>query len=83
MTQADTRKENEKQVNLYGISTLPELAEALKIPEENLIEETQKGYRRYFVQSKTKKRLIEEPNMILKSVLKDLKEILFEMFDCP
>lgn len=83
MTQADTRKENEKQPNLYGISTLPELAEALKIPVENLIEETQKGYRSYFVQGKTKKRLIEEPNMILKSVLKDLKKLLVEMFDCP
>ena len=83
MTQADTRKENEKQVNLYGISTLSELAEILDFPIRNLIEETQKGYRSYFVQGKTKKRLIEEPNMILKSVLKDLKEILFEMFDCP
>lgn len=83
MTQADTRKENEKQVNLYGISTLPRLAEILDFPVKNLIEETQKGYRRYFVQGKTKKRLIEEPNMILKSVLKDLKEILFEKFDCP
>lgn len=83
MTQADTRKENEKQVNLYGISTSQELAEALKIPEENLIEETQKGYRSYFVQGKTKKRLIEEPNMILKDILKDLKKLLVKMFDCP
>ena len=83
MIQAETRNENEKQLNLYGISTLSELAQALKIPEENLIEETQKGYRSYFVQGKTKKRLIEEPNMILKAVLKDLKKLLVEMFDCP
>lgn len=79
----ETSKEDKKQVNLYGISTLSELSQALKISEENLIEETKKGYRSYFVQGKTKKRLIEEPNMILKSVLKDLKKILFEMFDCP
>lgn len=83
MTQADTRKENEKQVNLYGISTLSELAEILDFPIRSLIEATKKGYRSYFVQSKTKKRLIEEPNMILKSVLKDLKKLLVEMFDCP
>lgn len=83
MTQVDTRKENEKQVNLYGISTSQELAEALKIPVENLIEETQKGYRSYFVQGKTKKRLIEEPNMILKDILKDLKKLLVETFNCP
>ena len=83
MTQVEIRKEDEKQLNLYGISTLSELAEALKIPVENLIEATQKGYRSYFVQGKTKKRLIEEPNMILKSVLKDLKKLLVEMFDCP
>lgn len=79
----ETSKEDKKQVNLYGISTLSELSQALKISEENLIEETKKGYRSYFVQGKTKKRLIEEPNMILRSVLKDLKKILFEMFDCP
>jgi RNA-directed DNA polymerase len=78
-----TRNEDKKQVNLYGISTLSELAQALKIPEENLIEETQKGYRSYFVQGKTKKRLIEEPNMILKDILKDLKKLLVKMFDCP
>lgn len=83
MTQADTRKENEKQVNLYGISTLSELAEILDFPIRSLIEATKKGYRSYFVQGKTKKRLIEEPNMILKSVLKDLKKLLVEMFDCP
>lgn len=83
MIQAGTRNENEKQVSLFGIATLSELAEALKIPEENLIEETQKGYRSYFVQAKTKKRLIEEPNMILKVVLKDLKKLLVEMCDCP
>ncbi len=79
----ETSKEDKKQVNLYGISTLSELSQALKISEENLIEETKKGYRSYFVQGKTKKRLIEEPNMILRSVLKDFKKILFEMFDCP
>lgn len=78
-----TRNEDKKQVNLYGISTLSELAQALKISEENLIEETQKGYRSYFVQGKTKKRLIEEPNMILKDILKDLKKLLVKMFDCP
>ena len=78
-----TRNEDKKQVNLYGISTLSELAQVLKIPEENLIEETQKGYRSYFVQGKTKKRLIEEPNMILKDILKDLKKLLVKMFDCP
>ncbi len=83
MIQIETRKENEKQVNLYGISTLSELAEILAFPVKNLIEATQKGYRSYFVQGKTKKRLIEEPNVILKLILKDLKEILFEMFDCP
>ena len=83
MTQADARKENEKQVNLYGISTLSELAEILDFPIRSLIEATKKGYRSYFVQGKTKKRLIEEPNMILKSVLKDLKKLLVEMFDCP
>ena len=83
MTQADTRKENEKQVNLYRISTLPELAEILDFPIRSLIEATKKGYRSYYMQGKTKKRLIEEPNVILKLILKDLKEILFEMFDCP
>lgn len=83
MTQADTRKENEKQVNLLGISTLTELSEILDFPIKSLIEATQKGYRSYYVQGKTKKRLIEEPNTILKLLLKDLKEILFEMFDCP
>lgn len=82
MTQADTRKENEKQVNLYGISTLPRLAEILDFPVKSLIEASQKGYRSYYVQGKSKKRLIEEPNTILKLLLKDLKEILFEMFDC-
>lgn len=83
MTQAEAKKENEKQLDLYGISTLAELAEILDFPVKSLIETAQKGYRSYFVQGKTKKRLIEEPNMILKSVLKDLKEILFEMLDCP
>ena len=78
-----TRNEDKKQVNLYGISTLSELAQALKIPEENLIEETQKGYRSYYIQGKTKKRLIEEPNIILKDILKDLKKLLVKMFDCP
>lgn len=82
MIQIETRKENEKQVNLYGISTLSELAEILAFPVKNLIEATQKGYRSYFVQGKTKKRLIEEPNVILKLLLKDLKEILFNTFDC-
>ena len=43
MTQADTRKENEKQVNLYGISTLSELAEILDFPIRSLIEATKKG----------------------------------------
>ena len=57
MTQADTRKENEKQVNLYGISTLPELAEILDSPVRSLIDASQKGYRSYYVQGKTKKRL--------------------------
>lgn len=42
MIQIEARKENEKQVNLYGISTLSELAEALKIPVDNLTEESQK-----------------------------------------
>lgn len=83
MTKLESRKENEKQVNLYRISTLPELAEILDFPVKNLIEATQKGYRSYYVQGKIKKRLIEEPNTILKLILKDLKEILFEMFDCP
>lgn len=83
MTQADTRKENEKQLNLFGISTLPELAEILDFPIKSLIDATKKGYRSYQVQGKTKKRLIEEPNVILKLLLKDLKEILFEKFDCP
>lgn len=83
MTQADTRKENEKQVNSYGISTLSELAEILDFPIRSLIEAIKKGYRSYYVQGKTKKRLIEEPNVILKLLLKDLKEILFEKFDRP
>lgn len=83
MTQADTRKGNEKQVNLYGISTLSELAEILDFPIRSLIEAIKKGYRSYYVQGKTKKRLIEEPNVILKLLLKDLKEILFEKFDRP
>lgn len=84
MTQADTRNENEneKQLNLFGISTLPELAEILDSPVRSLIDASQKGYRSYYVQGKTKKRLIEEPNAILKLLLKNLKEILFEMFDC-
>lgn len=42
-----------------------------------------KGYRNYYIKGKTKKRLIEEPNMILKDILKDLKKLLVEMFDCP
>lgn len=83
MTQANIRKEDEKQLNLYGISTLSELAEILDFPIKSLIDATKKGYRSYQVQGKTKKRLIEEPNVILKLLLKDLKEILFEMFDCP
>lgn len=83
MTQVETRNETEKQLNLYEISTLPELAEILDSPVRSLIDATKKGYRSYQVQGKTKKRLIEEPNAILKLLLKDLKEILFEMFDCP
>ena len=83
MTQADTRKENEKQVNLYGISTLAELAEILDFPVKSIIEASQKGYRSYYVQGKSKKRLIEEPNVILKLLLKDLKEILLEICNCP
>lgn len=83
MIQAETRNENEKQLNLYGISTLPELAEILDSPVRSLIEASQKGYRSYYVQGKNKKRLIEEPNTILKLLLKDLKEMLFEMCDCP
>ncbi|MEI3268730.1 MAG: reverse transcriptase domain-containing protein [Candidatus Gastranaerophilaceae bacterium] len=83
MTQLETRNKTEKQVNLYGISTLSELAEILDFPVKNLIDTSQKGYRSYYVQGKTKKRLIEEPNVILKLLLKDLKEILFEKFDCP
>ena len=83
MTQLETRNETEKQFNLYGISTLSELAEILDFPIRSLIEATQKGYRSYYVQGKTKKRLIEEPNVILKLILKDLKEILFETFNCP
>ncbi len=83
MTQADTRKENEKQLDLFGVSTLPELAEILDFPVKSLIEATQKGYRSYYVQGKTKKRLIEEPNVILKLILKNLKEMLLERFDYP
>lgn len=83
MIQAETRNENEKQISLFGISTLPELADALKIPVNNLTEETQRGYKSYYIQGKTKKRLIEEPNMILKDILKDLKKLLVKMFDCP
>lgn len=83
MTQANIRKEDEKQLDLFEISTLSELAEILDFPVKNLIEATQKGYRSHYIQGKTKKRLIEEPNAILKLLLKDLKEILFEMFDCP
>ena len=83
MIQAETRNENEKQLNLYGISTLPELAEILDSPVRSLIDASQKGYRSYYVQGKTKKRLIEEPNAILKLLLKTLKEILFDTFDCP
>lgn len=83
MTQADTRKENEKQLDLYGISTLSELAEILDFPVKSLIEASQKGYRSYYVQGKSKKRLIEEPNVILKLILKNLKEMLLEICDCP
>ena len=83
MTQIDTSKEDEKQVNLYDISTLSELAEILDSPVKSLVEASQKGYRSYYVQGKTKKRLIEEPNVILKLLLKDLKEILLEICDCP
>lgn len=83
MTQLETRNKTEKQLDLYGISTLAELAEILDFPVKSLIEASQKGYRSYYVQGKTKKRLIEEPNTILKLLLKDLKEILFEKFDCP
>lgn len=83
MTQANIRKEDEKQLDLFGISTLPELAEILDFPVKGLIEASQKGYRSYYVQGKTKKRLIEEPNAILKLLLKNLKEILFDTFDCP
>ena len=83
MTQLETRNKTEKQLDLYGISTLPELAEILDFPIKSLIDATKKGYRSYQVQGKTKKRLIEEPNVILKLLLKDLKEILFETFDCP
>lgn len=83
MTQLETRNKTEKQLDLYGISTLPELAEILDFPIKSLIDATKKGYRNYQIQGKTKKRLIEEPNTILKLLLKDLKEILFEKFDCP
>lgn len=83
MTQANIRKEDEKQLDLFGISTLSELAEILDFPVKSLIEASQKGYRSYYVQGKSKKRLIEEPNIFLKLILKELKEILFEMFDCP
>ena len=83
MTQANIRKEDEKQLDLFGISTLSELAEILDFPVKSLIEASQKGYRSYYVQGKTKKRLIEEPNAILKLLLKNLKEILFDTFDCP
>ena len=83
MIQAETRNENEKQLNLYGISTLPELAEILDFPVKSLIEASQKGYRSYYVQGKSKKRLIEEPNVILKLILKNLKEMLLEICDCP
>lgn len=83
MTQVETRNETEKQLNLYEISTLPELAEILDFPVRSLIDATKKGYRSYQVQGKTKKRLIEEPNIILKLLLKTLKEILFDTFDCP
>ena len=83
MTQLETRNKTEKQVNLYGISTLSELAEILDFPIRSLIETTKKGYRTYYVLGKTKKRLIEEPNAILKLLLKNLKEILFDTFDCP
>lgn len=83
MTQADTRKGNEKQLNLFGISTLSELAEILDFPVKSLIEASQKEYRSYYVQGKSKKRLIEEPNVILKLILKNLKEMLLEICDCP
>lgn len=83
MPKLEVREKNEKQVSLFGIATLSELADALKIPVDNLTEEAQKGYRSYYIQGKTKKRLIEEPNMILKDILKDLKKLLVKMFDCP
>lgn len=83
MTQANIRKEDEKQLDLFGISTLSELAEILDFPVKSLIEASQKGYRSYYVQGKSKKRLIEEPNVLLKLILKDLKKLLVEMFDCP
>lgn len=83
MTQVEIRKEDEKQLDLFGISTLSELAEILDFPVKSLIEANQKGYRSYYVQGKSKKRLIEEPNILLKLILKELKETLFEMFYCP
>lgn len=83
MPELEVREKNEKQISLFGIATLSELADALKIPVDNLTEEAQKGYRSYYIQGKTKKRLIEEPNMILKDILKDLKKLLVKMFDCP
>ena len=76
MTQLETRNKTEKQPDLYGISTLPELAEILDSPVRSLIDASQKGYRSYYVQGKTKKRLIEEPNAILKLLLKNLKVFL-------
>lgn len=83
MTQTNIRKEDEKQLDLFGISTLVELAEILDSSVKSLIEATQKGYRSYYIQGKTKKRLIEEPNVILKLILKNLKEMLLEICDCP
>ena len=83
MTQANIRKEDEKQLDLFGISTLSELAEILDFPVKSVIKAIQKCYRSYYVEGKTKKRLIEEPNVILKLLLKTLKEILFDTFDCP
>lgn len=80
--QLETRNKTEKQLDLYGISMLSELAEILDFSVISIIEATQKGYRSYYVQGKTKKRLIEEPNTILKLLLKDLKEILLEICDC-
>ena len=83
MTQANIRKVDEKQLDLFGISTLSELAEILDFPVKSLIKASQKGYRSYYVQGKSKKRLIEEPNVLLKLILKELKKLLVENVDCP